>query len=459
MSWSKVKLKDVLKQYRIEHRVQDSTEYKQVSILNNGNVVVRGSKIGREIGRKRQFIIDVKKYPNTLIFTRQLLLQGSIGIANEEVDQCIVTENMPMFSINTDLINVEFLFLFLKSEVFKSQIRKIELSGSAQKSIHEKTFLELEFLLPKLETQNEIAKVISSFNKENENISTELKQQLEYVKQLRQAFLREAMQGHFEFKQQPLEDGELETGAQLLEKIKAEKAQLIKEKKLKKEKELPPITEDEIPFEIPEHWTWCRLGEVTTLLTDGKHGDSKNEKDSGYYFLSAKDIQNGKFIYENARQITYDDFIETHRRTNLEPGDLCIVNTGATIGKTAFAPEDERTSKTTFQKSVAILKVLSEYTSMKYLEYFIISETPNLLKKSRGSAINNLLLGDMKNLMFPLPPLIEQQQIVAKLNELMAFCDVLEESIKESQGLNEKLLQEVLREALQGRKLMLNYKL
>ena len=124
MSWQKVKLKEVLKQYRVQHIVQDDIEYKQVSILNDGSVVLRGSKIGKEIGRKRQFKIDLKTYPNTLIFTRQLLLQGSIGIASDDVNDCIVTENMPMFSIQTDKIDRDFLMLFLKSEVFKSRIRK-----------------------------------------------------------------------------------------------------------------------------------------------------------------------------------------------------------------------------------------------------------------------------------------------------------------------------------------------
>jgi restriction endonuclease S subunit len=156
MSWKNVKIKEVLKQYRVQHIVQDTIEYRQVSILNDGSVVLRGTKIGKEIGRKRQFKVDLHQYPDTLIFTRQLLLQGSVGIASEDVNDCIVTENMPMFSIQTSLIDKEFLILFLKSEVFKSRIRQIELSGSAQKSIHEKTFLDLEFLLPNINLQKGI---------------------------------------------------------------------------------------------------------------------------------------------------------------------------------------------------------------------------------------------------------------------------------------------------------------
>ena len=132
----------------------------------------------------------------------------------------------------------------------------------------------------------------------------------------------------------------------------------------------------------------------------------------------------------------------------MEAGDLCIVNTGATIGKTALVDDSDLTPKTTFQKSVAVIKVLNQFTNMKYVEYFMINETPKLLKTSKGSAINNLLLGDMKNVLFPMPPLSEQNRIVQKLDELMQYCNELEASIKQSESQNEKLLQQVLREAL-----------
>ncbi|MFZ4671472.1 MAG: restriction endonuclease subunit S [Flavobacterium sp.] len=341
---------------------------------------------------------------------------------------------------------IDLKFYHMIFNEFKNDIVNSTKAGTSKEAIGMKAFGN--YKLPYFEINKQIDTKVQFVNMQDSKVelNVELTHQIDLIKQMRQAFLREAMQGKL-----VKSTNTKETGQQFLAKIKAEKSQLIAEKKLKKEKELAPISEDEIPFEIPEYWTWCRLGEICTLITDGKHGDCKNEPNSGYYFLSAKDIQNGQFIYDGARQITYDDFLETHRRTNLEPGDLCIVNTGATIGKSAFAPEDEKTKNTTFQKSVAVIKVIKEHTNMRFVENFIINETPRLLKKSRGSAINNLLLGDMRNTLFPLPPLHEQEQIVAKLEELMAFCDGLEQSIKESQGYNEKLLQQVLREALQGK--------
>jgi len=441
MSWRTVKLKDILKQYRFEHIVKDDIEYRQVTISKYDGVRFRGIKYGKDIGRKRQFVINLDEYPKTLMLVRQGVYDGAIGLAPKEVNGCIATENMPMFSVKN--IDIEFLKLIIKSTFFKKKLEEIPTTGSAQKSIHERQILEIEIPFPEITEQKDIVKKYYSSEVKISNISTALIHQLDLVKQLRQAFLREAMQG----KLVP-QDHNDETAGELLSKIKAGKEQLIKEKKIKKQKPLLSINENEIPFEIPDNWVWCRLGEITSLITDGKHGDCENEKDSGYYFLSAKDLQNNDFVYDNARQITYEDFLETHRRTNLEPGDLCVVNTGATIGKTVITKNNELTKKTTFQKSVAVVKVIKPYVKIQFIEYLIILQTPTLLKTSRGSAINNLLLGDMKNLHIPLPPLSEQQRIVAKLDKLMQYCDKLEQIIKTGQQQNELLLHQVLREAL-----------
>ncbi|MEN9301634.1 MAG: hypothetical protein RL264_63 [Bacteroidota bacterium] len=353
-------------------------------------------------------------------------------------DLCFIITPKDQENLPVDLKFYHILFNELKDEIVRNTK-----AGTSKEAIGLGSFGKYQLPYFDIETQIEIKTLFVKSEELKADLSNELNHQVDLVKKLRQQLLQDAVQGKL-VEQNPKD----EPASELLKKIKTEKEKLIAEKKLKKEKELPPIKPEEIPFEIPENWVWCRLGEITTLLTDGKHGDSKDQKDSGYYFLSAKDIQNGKFIYDNARQITYEDFIETHRRTNLEPGDLCVVNTGATIGKTAFAPDNELTRKTTFQKSVAILKVLNHHTSMKFIEYFIIFETPKLLKTSRGSAINNLLLGDMKNVLFPMPPLSEQNRIVQKLDELMQYCNELEASIKQSESQNEKLLQQVLREAL-----------
>ena len=446
MSWKKVKLKEVLKQYRVQHIVQDDIEYKQVSILNDGSVVLRGSKIGKEIGRKRQFKIDLKTYPNTLIFTRQLLLQGSIGIASDDVNDCIVTENMPMFSIQTDKIDRDFLMLFLKSEVFKSRIRKIELSGSAQKSIHEKTFLDLEFYIPNIKKQKEIVDELLNLKSHSISISNEITYQLNLIKQLRQAFLREAMQGKL------VGSSELgvgsETGHELLAKIKAEKAKLIAEKKIKTGKLQDAEVLDGLHFEIPKHWVWCNLDDICFNITDGTHQTPQYTK-TGRMFLSAQNVKPFRFMPENHKFVSEEDYQIYIRNRKPEKGDLLIGRVGAGIGETAVIDQD---LDFCIYVSVALVQPFKEYVNSDYLAQVFNSPYGVRYSKgnisSKGGSAGNFNLGRIRSFQIPLPPLHEQEQIVAKLEELMAFCDGFEESIKESQGYNEKLLQEVLREAL-----------
>jgi len=152
------------------------------------------------------------------------------------------------------------------------------------------------------------------------------------------------------------------------------------------------------------------LGNLCSLITDGKHGDCSNADNSGYYFISAKDIRDGRICYENARQIIEDDFAETHRRTNLKPGDLLITNSG-TIGRLAIASDTEATAKTTFQKSVAILKPKQEKISSSYLYYSLLANKELLINASSGSVQKNLLLGELRRIAIPVPPLSTQKGI------------------------------------------------
>ena len=114
------------------------------------------------------------------------------------------------------------------------------------------------------------------------------------------------------------------------------------------------------------HHQPVKLEDICSQITDGKHGDCNNKEESGYYFLSCKDVAGGRLNYEKARQITKEDFVDTHRRTKLEPNDLLITNSG-TIGRMAIAPDNELTKRTTFQKSVAILKPIKSRIEPRFL--------------------------------------------------------------------------------------------
>ena len=446
MSWKMIKLKDVLKQYRIEHRVQDEINYKQVTISKHDGVKFRGYKLGKDIGRKRQFVIDLKEHPKTLMFVRQGVYDGAIGIAPKEVDGCIATENMPMFDIVD--INVDYLSLLIKSPFFKEKLRKTQTTGSAQKSIHERVILEIDIPYPSLEEQKIIVEKFNNDNKNIYNLSTELTHQLDLVKQLRQAFLREAMQGKLTAgwrKQNP----NVEPASKLLARIKAEKEQLIKEKKIRKGKLQEAEKLEELLFDIPKNWVWCKLDDICKNITDGTHQTPTYTKE-GRIFLSAQNVKPFKFMPENHKFVSEEAYQSYIKNRKPEKGDLLIGRVGAGIGETAVIDQD---LDFCIYVSLGLVQPFKKYLSSKFLACLFNSPYGYNYAKgnisSKGGSAGNFNLGRIRSFLVPLPPLSEQKAIVYKLDELMTYCNQLEESIKNSQSLNEMLLQQVLREALE----------
>lgn len=171
-----------------------------------------------------------------------------------------------------------------------------------------------------------------------------------------------------------------------------------------------------------------KLSEITLNLIDGKHGGCDEQKNSGYYFVSVKDLKFNYIDYLNVKQISKEDFDDVNRRTKLEVGDTIYANSGDTIGKSVFIDENSiNVNKTTFQKSVAILKPDTKYIIPKYLFYLLKYETPRLRKSSSGSAQKNLLLDTMRNFEVTIHDLEKQNKIMNILNPI---DDVINNKIK-----------------------------
>jgi type I restriction enzyme, S subunit len=173
-----------------------------------------------------------------------------------------------------------------------------------------------------------------------------------------------------------------------------------------------------------DHWKSERLENLCAQITDGKHGDCQDEPDSGFYFLSCKDVVNGKLNYEGARQITEADFLDTHRRTKFAPSDVLITNSG-TIGRMALAPDNKLTRRTTFQKSVAILKPIAGRVEPSFLYYALQSDIQRLIEFAGGTAQKNLLLRDLRAFEVRVPPLPVQWRIAGILS---AYDELIENS-------------------------------
>jgi len=411
---SKIKLQNVLKQYKETHWVKPDVTYKQVTISQTGKVSFRGEKKGIKIGRKRQFKINLKEHPNTLIFIRQGVYKGGIGICPPEVDGCIVTENMPMFEIHD--IESEYLLNYLKSPQFRNDVNKLVPIGTAQKALHEDKLLELEIPYPKKSEQDKIINKLKSIMDINLNLSNNTTNNFSLIFKLRQSILSEAVQG----KLVP-QDKNDEPASELLKKIKAEKEKLIKEKKIKGEKPLPPITEGEKPYELPNGWKWVRLGDIVQMI----YGDGLTKDEC---------ILNGKYPVYGSNGIVgyYNEYLIDKR--------AIIIGRKGSSGALNIS---ELPSWTT---DVAYYVEESKNLDFKFLYYLLKSLKLEEMGKGIKPGLNR---NETYARILGLPPISEQIRIVQKVDQLMQLCDQLESQVKNNQKNSEALMNAVLREAFE----------
>ena len=177
-----------------------------------------------------------------------------------------------------------------------------------------------------------------------------------------------------------------------------------------------------------------KLKNLTLLITDGKHGDCENADNSGFYFVSCKDIHDGIINYSDARQITEQDFAETHRRTQLQPNDILITNSG-TIGRMALVKDIPETARTTFQKSVAIIKPDTSKIIPAYLYYCLLNRVTDFVNNSNGSAQKNLLLGTMRDFTIQYYEQMAKQETVISI--IKPFDDFIETNQRQIKLLEE----------------------
>lgn len=243
---------------------------------------------------------------------------------------------------------------------------------------------------------------------------------------LRESVLQAAMQG--KLTTQKAEDGDARN---LLREIREEKEKLVKDKKIKKEKPLTPITDDEIPFDIPDNWMWCKFGDCVISLTDGTH-KTPHYTANGIPFISVKDLSDGFINFENTKFISLAEHRELAKRCHPQKGNILLTKVGTT-GIPVVINTDQEFS---IFVSVALLK-LPICIIPEFLKYVIWSPLVQKQCKdhTRGVGNKNWVLNDIRNTVFPLPPLAEQHRIVARVDELMKEIDKLEKTEKELEAI------------------------
>jgi type I restriction enzyme S subunit len=261
----------------------------------------------------------------------------------------------------------------------------------------------------------------------------------ENVKKLRQAILQLAVQGKL-VPQNPRN----EPASVLLDEIKFEKDRLIREKKLKKTKSLPPIDFEAMPFKLPVGWQWTYLGECLLKITDGTHHSPINTPKGKYKYITAKNIKNDGLDLSNVTYVTQEVHDEIFARCDPELGDILYIKDGATTGITTINSLSEQFS---MLSSVALLKLPKQIFN-EYLLYLLRSPYYYDLMRAgmTGVAITRVTLKKLNCSIVPIPPLEEQNQIVKKLDRLMSLGNILESKLAVSERGCDQLLEASINE-------------
>ena len=265
--------------------------------------------------------------------------------------------------------------------------------------------------------------------------------------ELKSSILQLAVQGRL-VEQRP-EEG---TAEELYRQIQAEKQSLIKSGKIKKEKPLPEISEDEISFDIPDSWKWVRIGSLLHKLVDGTHRTPKYTT-SGVPFVSVKNMSNGVLSLENTKFISKSEHEELWKRCNPQRGDLLL----SKVGTTGVPAKVDTDIEFSLFVSVALLKFNNQFIDIEFLIYSILA--PDFQKQckehTRGVGNKNWVIKDIANTLMPLPPLAEQKRIVAKIEELLPYIDRYEKAWSKLEDFNKcfpgDMQKSVLQMAIQGK--------
>jgi len=387
---------------------------------------------------------------------------------NFDNDLILNTSTMRIRTFSEKVLLNKYLYLFLKTDFFRNQLIP-QLMGM-QPNFGSTHFNSVSIPVPPISEQSKILDFLNDFENNNlkkygyyfnneveqkiinlhksqltgSDISNELTQQLTLVKKLRQQLLLDAVQGKL-VEQNPKD----EPASELLKKIKAEKVYVVKEKKIKKDKEILPIKPEEIPFKIPENWVWCRLGEICTKIGSGSTPNGSNYSIQGKSFFRSQNIHDSGLVYDDIKFIS-DEIHRQMKGTTVYANDILLNITGGSLGRCALVPNEFEEGNVS--QHVCIIRPFS--VDNTFIHKTILSPffQSLIFNSTTGAGREGLPKYNLEQFVFPLPPLSEQNRIVQKLEQLLLTCDALETEIRNQKSSIERLLQQVLREALEPKK-------
>lgn len=334
---------------------------------------------------------------------------------------------------NPKELDAEYLYHYL--QIKKDELLVPLMKGSANVSLTIKKLNTVKVEVPEYDKQLKAVKKITNVSEKQNFLFDRFDKQLYEIKLLKESILQEAIQGKL-----VSQDPNDELVVELLKKIKTEKGNLIKQGKVKKEKPLTPIRDEEIPYKLPKGWEWVRIKDIIYNF-----GQKKPDKKFTYVDVSAINKEKG-FIADNYQNLEPNQ--APSRARKIVEKDSVIYSTVRPYLLNIAIVDKAFPYELIVSTAFAVMHPYAGLTT-KYLYYYLRSKSFIDFVESKMvglayPAINDTQL--MKGLL-PFPPTKEQLRIVRKIDQLMKLCDELEEKVKQSQKDSEQLMQSVLSEA------------
>ena len=391
----------------------------------------------RQLLNTNENIIEADKAPSR---ARKMVNQGDILYSTVRPylhNMCIVDKQfsyMPIastgFAVLSCHYNVlnKYIFYYLLTPAFDSYANSNEnAKGVAYPAINDDRLYRAVIALPPFAEQKRIVAQIEEllpYIDRYEQAWCKLEKfNSRFPEDMKKSLLQYAIQGKL-VEQRP-EEG---TAEELFEQIQEEKQRLIAEKKIKKEKILPEITDDEKPFDIPESWKWVRFSELCSVLTCGYASTPTYvDKENGKPFISAKNVKPYKFMPEDHNYISNELYEKLTQNAKPEKGDILLTRVGAGIGEAAIIDVEWDFA---IYVSLTLIKLVDvKLVDNRYILYWlnspigVASAKKNIYGKNASQG--NLNVKNVRDFLVSLPPLAEQRRIVEKLERLLPLCEQL----------------------------------
>ena len=444
-NWQKVKIGDFLFERKGRYKPNDE----QIVNLPRIEKIDFGGNF--HIGNKDSKTDMILIKDGDLVISGINVAKGAMGIYSGE--DVTATIHYSSYTFDSNKINVEYFKRFLKSSEFIELLNE-QVKGGIKTEIKPKHILPLEIQLPDINTQAQIVQHFENVEDDIADVTKEVLKQESLLKKLKQTILQEAIEGKLTAKYRA-KNPDIGTAKKLLEQIKTEKEKLIKEKKIRPSKPLPPINEDEIPFDIPQNWEWCRLGDISFVGTGATPLTSEPKYYNGDINWITSSATGADFVTEAETKITELALKETN--CQIYPiGTLVIAMYGQ--GKTRGQITELMIDSATNQACAAISIYLKDKALNQFIKKYFQKIYLEIRELASGGAQPNLNMQKVKDTMIALPPLEEQKEIVATIEKLFTLCNELESEINQNKVTVDNLMATVLKEAFETKENIHEYK-